>query len=432
MSSLYRSTVGRAIFAAAVFVPGLVFAQAGGTDPEAVLKDAAAALAKHPTFRLDASVMYRGKFQGSEEELTTNFTIALERPDRISVHVENAQNEVFSYGDGKDYTRYIPYYKQFVIAPQTMSTQEIVAMSGFELIDPAVRAIAALTTADPFSGPLAPQSPKFIGREDVNGHACDRIHFATADRTYDVWVEAAPARLVRRIEPEMTPEEKKFAADYGTSFDFTLIATFETWDFDADVASLLQFTAPDGVEKVSAFMPPRRVTAAEKMAGLPAPDFTLPLLGGGELALAKQKGHIVILEFWATWCGPCRQGLPVMQQIAGEYAQKGVKVFAINGGEDRESVKAFLAQAGLDKLTVALDADDSVTAMYQAESIPQTVFIRPDGVIHSVHIGIPNDPAVTGAASSQEDFDRLFREGYAKTLRAELDALIQAGTAPAK
>ena len=121
-----------------------------------------------------------------------------------------------------------------------------------------------------------------------------------------------------------------------------------------------------------------------------------------------------------------------MQQISEEYAGKGVKVFAVNQADGIDSVKNYIAEAKLDKLTVLLDANQAVTDLYKALVIPQTVIIAPDGVIHTVHIGIRHNPAVTSAATSQEEALKLIREDAAKMLRAELDELLRAPAAAAK
>ena len=71
------------------------------------------------------------------------------------------------------------------------------------------------------------------------------------------------------------------------------------------------------------------------MIGKPAPEFTLPLLDGGIFELAAHRGkEIVLLDFWATWCGPCRAAMPVLVDVAKEYADKGVRYYAIDLREE--------------------------------------------------------------------------------------------------
>ncbi len=429
-----ESTMSRGLFVAAAAVFFLCGAPrtALAADAVQVLKEASAAIAAQKTFLLDATVEYRGKYQGSEEEVDTTFAIALDRAGQLSIHVENPDSEMSFYRTDTEFTRYIPAFNQYVVETPEMSAEELIVLSGFELIEPAMRAVATLVVAEPFSGAFTPEGLSYVGSEPQNGRACDRIRFTAAGYTYDVWIEEAPGRLVRRIEPDMAPLEEKFSAQYGTQFDFQVAAVLSTWDVGADVSNAVKFSAPDDALKVAQFMPPRPESEAEKLAGSPAPDFTLPLLAGGELALSKEKGNVILLDFWATWCVPCRRGLPVIKVLHDELDGKGVKIFSVNQADDPEVIKQFLTEFGLEGLPVALDADRGVSDNYFADMIPQTVIIGRDGVIRKVHLGIPLDPADAQAATSQEEMDKLVGERYLKTLREELNQALAepASTSP--
>jgi thiol-disulfide isomerase/thioredoxin len=118
-----------------------------------------------------------------------------------------------------------------------------------------------------------------------------------------------------------------------------------------------------------------------------APGFSLPLLAGGTAELSAHLGtDVVILDFWATWCAPCRATLPEIAELSKEYAGKGVQVYAVNIMEEPEMVRDFLSRLGI-SLPVALDSYNEVTMLYQAEYIPQTVVIGRDGMVAHVHVG---------------------------------------------
>ncbi len=95
---------------------------------------------------------------------------------------------------------------------------------------------------------------------------------------------------------------------------------------------------------------------------------------------------VLILDFWATWCGPCRQALPTLVEVASEYKERGVKLFAVDLGETPDEVRQFLDDSGLD-LTVVMDDDGSIAERYHVEAIPQTVIIGRDGMVRYVHVG---------------------------------------------
>ncbi len=88
--------------------------------------------------------------------------------------------------------------------------------------------------------------------------------------------------------------------------------------------------------------------------GHPAPDFTLPALGGGDLALADLAGQPVVLNFWASWCGPCRAEMPELQRLHDRLGAAGVAVVGVNQGETPETAAAFLQSLNL-SFPVALD-----------------------------------------------------------------------------
>ena len=109
-----------------------------------------------------------------------------------------------------------------------------------------------------------------------------------------------------------------------------------------------------------------------------APDFTLTTIDGGTLKLSDYHGSPVLLNFWATWCGPCREELPDIQAATEIYGPLGLVVLSVDQGESRRKVAPFVAEHGL-TFPVALDTDGRVGDLYGVDSIPRTFFIKPGG-----------------------------------------------------
>ncbi len=126
------------------------------------------------------------------------------------------------------------------------------------------------------------------------------------------------------------------------------------------------------------------------MVGKLAPDFTLDLLDGQKFHLADNKGQVVILDFWATWCGPCLQAMPQVERAAKEFKDKGVKLIAVNLQEAPRDIKAMLERQKFD-VTVALDRDGVVAEKYAATAIPQTVVIDRQGNVARLYVGSSPD-----------------------------------------
>ncbi len=119
---------------------------------------------------------------------------------------------------------------------------------------------------------------------------------------------------------------------------------------------------------------------------VPAPDFKLPLLGGDEFDLSKHRGKVVILDFWASWCGPCVRALPELMEAAAQFPAEKVLLVGVNQAEAVDAVQTFLQKRRW-TLTTTLDAAQSVAKQYGVDGIPHTVVIAPDGTIASVQSG---------------------------------------------
>jgi thiol-disulfide isomerase/thioredoxin len=111
-----------------------------------------------------------------------------------------------------------------------------------------------------------------------------------------------------------------------------------------------------------------------------APDFTLRDVAGKKLRLKDFRGKVVFLNFFATWCGPCRLEMPAMEQLSRTYKSKGLVVLAVDVHETAKSVRAFMQELKL-SFPAVVDADGSVGFMYGIRPIPATYLISRDGQI---------------------------------------------------
>lgn len=125
------------------------------------------------------------------------------------------------------------------------------------------------------------------------------------------------------------------------------------------------------------------------LTGRLAPDFTLPQPGGGELTLADLRGKAVVLNFWATWCGPCEAEMPELQQAANEYGDEGLVVLGVNQGEPEDIVVDYLKRLGI-TFPVVLDEAAQVSQTYRANALPTTFFIDRNGILRDQVIGQMN------------------------------------------
>ncbi|MEC8443552.1 MAG: TlpA disulfide reductase family protein [Pseudomonadota bacterium] len=133
--------------------------------------------------------------------------------------------------------------------------------------------------------------------------------------------------------------------------------------------------------------------AAEKNTAMTAPDFTLPLLTtntSGEndnapVSLSSYRGKVVYLDFWASWCAPCRVSLPALDTLYKDYQSQGFEVVAVNLDETTEEATAFLNDIPV-SYTQLFD-NDGVASTYQVRGMPTAYLIDRNGHLHSQHVG---------------------------------------------
>ena len=122
------------------------------------------------------------------------------------------------------------------------------------------------------------------------------------------------------------------------------------------------------------------------LVGKEAPEVKLKLLDGEEFTIAKYRGKVLVLDFWATWCGPCIQAMPVIENTVQGFDPDSVQLVAVNLQETSDQIQEALKRMGIEP-EVAMDRDGVAAGRYEANAIPQTVVIDPDGVVQNVFVG---------------------------------------------
>ena len=118
----------------------------------------------------------------------------------------------------------------------------------------------------------------------------------------------------------------------------------------------------------------------------PAPNFTLKSLSGKNLKLSELSGNVVLINFWASWCGPCLQEMPLLNAIHKKYEPLGFTVLGVNVEENSDNARAFLAERGVD-FPILLDTMNQVSKMYDVVAMPTTVVVDRDGNMRFLHKG---------------------------------------------
>jgi peroxiredoxin len=118
----------------------------------------------------------------------------------------------------------------------------------------------------------------------------------------------------------------------------------------------------------------------------PAPDFTLKSEGGSNLRLSEFRGEVVMINFWASWCAPCRQEMPLLDELYTQYQPLGFTILGVNVEEDSTKARQLLKNAPVN-FPVLFDNSSDVSKLYNVVAMPSTVLVDRDGNIRYLHQG---------------------------------------------
>ena len=125
------------------------------------------------------------------------------------------------------------------------------------------------------------------------------------------------------------------------------------------------------------------------LIGNPAPDFTVPRAAGkGKIALSNLAGNVVVIDFWGTFCEPCKKSFPKLQDLSAKYGESGLRVVAISEDEpeDKDKIPEFVKTYGA-KFAIGWDEDKSVARHYKPETMPSSFLVDRKGIVRFAHVG---------------------------------------------
>jgi peroxiredoxin len=345
--------------------------------------------------------------------MKTSIVAAMERPDRLSIRSQGAGFGIDVVSDGKTLSVSIPALKRYT---QSKAPALLSDLSGDPMIQGVLVAslqgtmLVELTAADPYKALMeGVTSSAYVGEEVLDGARTHHLKCTQDQFDWEVWIAVEGDPLLRKAVVDMT----KTVANTPAAAQFKgqkleLVQNFKGWKVDTALdGKTFTFEPAPGSQKADSLM--EALTGGtgggrqeiSPLVGKPAPEISLQLLDKGEFRLKDHRDKdIVMLDFWATWCGPCVQELPILAEVAESYAGKGVAFFAINLRETPEQIKKFQDDKKL-KFTVAIDTDGAVGTAYQAAAIPMLVLVDRKGVVQSVHVGF--DPAIKTTLANELD-----------------------------
>jgi peroxiredoxin/outer membrane lipoprotein-sorting protein len=302
--------------------------------------------------------------------------------------MSGALGELQSFSDGTTTWAYLPELKQYRRRAGRGATQstEPPADRASYLVGLATGIVTQYEEL-----PERVESPKVLRKESlVLGDQTVECWVVEADsgfpaegqktsRTY--WID--PARFLVLKEIQFT----RFEAD-GGPLETRITTTFKQAKIEqAFPQSWFTFDPPPGTKEVAEFRLPR--ASGPDLVGQEAEDFKLKDLEGEEVHLRSLRGQVVLLNFWASWCGPCRLEMPVIEKLHQQFKGKGLRVFGIND-EDFETISEYLREYEYTFPTL-IDEDQKAARLYRVRGIPTMVVIDRQGTVSHYRVGLSRE-----------------------------------------
>ncbi len=398
VNELQTMTICATVVVAALAYPAFAQEQASAAKPDLRAHQLITRVSEFygglDTVVVEATLKMEERGKEEPRELSNTFDVAMEDHKLFSVKAEGDLTDINAVCDGEKLYIYSPSENKYMEHDAPAEPARVLGASTKGLQAVGTMIMAELFREEPFKELIRNiEQERYLGKEDLNGKQYHHARYTHEEIDWDMWIADGKDPLVRKITVDLRKIIEGFEKelDEETTLEFGMEILYDGWVINGNISDdRFVFTPPEGAEKIE--QPAKREKPERgKLEGGPAPLFELELLEGGTLDLSAHKGkHVVILDFWATWCGPCRKALPVYAKVAGEYKDKGVRFYAVNLREKPDVVRAFLKKLGVD-CSVALDKDGAVADKYNIYSIPTSVVINRKGVVESIHIGLmPN------------------------------------------
>jgi peroxiredoxin len=356
---------------------------ADSAKPEDVIRKMSGFYKQQKSFSVTSETQVKVRAKSLNNTSKSSFTAVFERPNHFALRGTGGPG-LTVVSDGE--TLYLLAGKKYSNeeAPQSLAQLAESPLSNLGAPRGIRNFILDFLTDDPAKHILkGVTASKDLGTAKVDGQSVRHLQFTSGKLDWEVWVADDKDPILLRVEYDLSkmvrgPKDLKV----------TLDQTFKDWKFGLTPSPKdFSFTPPKNAREVNRLF--EQDDSPSPLLGKAAPPVDLERLDGKRVNLADNSGkNVVMLDMWATWCGPCRQELPHLIEVAKQYKAKGVVLYAIDidKRESKKKIEEFLKKEKLD-MTVGLDSQGTVGDAYGVEGIPMLMLIDKKGIVQVVHIG---------------------------------------------
>lgn len=355
-----------------------LFAQTA-PDAKDLLKQSGEALNKLRSYQYESEMATEMTMAENPLKMTMTNSIAAVNPDRKRVESKSQMGGLTLISDGEYTWIYVPMLNQYTKKAALQRPEDM---------------LASLGITDPMQ---LYKEAKIAGEEalEVEG------------KKYDCWViemridkfpmpqmqgMSLTDSLVRlwiakdlKVNLQANMSAKMQGGPMPKPMEMRMKMTMLSLKLDPDLPdSLFHFTPPEGAKEVADFAMPG--ISKPDLTAKPAPSFKVQSLDGRTQDLAELKGKVVLLDFWTTWCGPCRREMPDLDKLYKEYRDSGLVLLGLDVAEDREIVEQYLKKSGV-SYAIALTSGTDLVSAYKVSAFPTHVLIGRDGTIVDYQVG---------------------------------------------